>query len=261
MIFLVEFFIRVVLHVYHFDKTDNYIVAKYAQVEEILNALFSLFLFYRCYFLIFKEQHLYQNILSFESIKWLKTFIYLGSFVFLLWICAIVINLDKVINPRIFIYYPMRLGITFLMFWISYHGFFNHKIIVERVSIRSKILLEKLKPEISKKFINLNSEKNTDHFLKLAIYLENNQSYLNPDLSLQIIAKQLNLSPSKLSEIIKINTNQNFSDFINEIRIGEAKKFLKNKDFKNYTIASIGLECGFNSKSTFYTAFKKFNGN
>jgi len=55
-------------------------------------------------------------------------------------------------------------------------------------------------------------------------------------------------------------SEKNFSDYINSLRVDEAKKLLKNADFEAYTIVAIGLECGFNSKSTFYTAFKKFTG-
>ncbi|NJN50097.1 MAG: AraC family transcriptional regulator [Polaribacter sp.] len=50
----------------------------------------------------------------------------------------------------------------------------------------------------------------------------------------------------------------NFTDFINQFRVDFAKQMLGNKEFKNYTITAIGLEAGFNSKSSFYAIFKKF---
>jgi len=39
-----------------------------------------------------------------------------------------------------------------------------------------------------------------------------------------------------------------------------AKELLIHEEYKNYTITSIGLESGFNSKSTFYATFKKHTG-
>jgi AraC-like DNA-binding protein len=53
-------------------------------------------------------------------------------------------------------------------------------------------------------------------------------------------------------------SSYNFSDFINSLRVEQAKKFLSDNEFSQYTIVAIGLECGFNSKSTFYSAFKNF---
>ncbi|WP_407920992.1 helix-turn-helix domain-containing protein [Flavobacterium cellulosilyticum] len=50
----------------------------------------------------------------------------------------------------------------------------------------------------------------------------------------------------------------NFLDYINLLRVEKVKKYLIKSDYSSYTIVAIGLECGFNSKSTFYTAFKKF---
>ena len=37
----------------------------------------------------------------------------------------------------------------------------------------------------------------------------------------------------------------------------DAKKMLENEEFDNYTVVAIGLESGFNSKTSFYQAFKK----
>jgi AraC-like DNA-binding protein len=44
------------------------------------------------------------------------------------------------------------------------------------------------------------------------------------------------------------------------MRVNQAKSLLLDADYSNYTITSIGLESGFNSKSTFYTVFKKHSG-
>jgi AraC-like DNA-binding protein len=54
--------------------------------------------------------------------------------------------------------------------------------------------------------------------------------------------------------------NQNFRDFINKYRIEESKFLLKNKSNGNKTILEIAYEVGFNSKSAFNAAFKKFTG-
>ncbi|WP_116039107.1 AraC family transcriptional regulator [Seonamhaeicola aphaedonensis] len=40
--------------------------------------------------------------------------------------------------------------------------------------------------------------------------------------------------------------------------VEQAKKFLSNDEFSEYANVAIGLECGFNFKSIFYAAFKKF---
>ena len=44
------------------------------------------------------------------------------------------------------------------------------------------------------------------------------------------------------------------------MRVEQAKNLLTNSNYEKYTIASIGLESGFNSKSTFFTVFKKHTG-
>ena len=66
------------------------------------------------------------------------------------------------------------------------------------------------------------------------------------------------MSLSHASKLINTFSDYNFSDYINSLRIEQAKKLLSDDSFDQYTIVAIGLESGFNSKSTFYTAFKKF---
>ena len=75
---------------------------------------------------------------------------------------------------------------------------------------------------------------------------------------MELLSEELGMSTSHFSKVVNSVSKQNFSDYINSYRVDQAKQLLSDKDFENYTIVAIGLECGFNSKSTFYTAFKKF---
>jgi AraC-like DNA-binding protein len=68
----------------------------------------------------------------------------------------------------------------------------------------------------------------------------------------------LNISNGHLSFLINTYSKKNFSDYINGFRIDQVKNLIIDNEYVNYTIESIGLESGFNSKSTFYSAFKKF---
>jgi len=60
--------------------------------------------------------------------------------------------------------------------------------------------------------------------------------------------------------IINRHFGANFYTFINSYRIEEAKKMLKDSAKKDITITEIYLAVGFNSKSVFYTFFKKLEG-
>ena len=85
-----------------------------------------------------------------------------------------------------------------------------------------------------------------------------NQFHKNTNIKLKDIAQKLDISPHKLSQLLNDNLGKSFSIFINEYRIEEAKKLLKENN--QYTLEAIGFESGFSSKSTFYATFKKIIG-
>lgn len=82
--------------------------------------------------------------------------------------------------------------------------------------------------------------------------------YRNPDLKLGDLSKEIQISAHQLSQLLNDELGKNFTTYINEFRIEEACRMLS-ADYK-FTLESIGYEVGFNSKSTFFAAFKKFKG-
>lgn len=84
--------------------------------------------------------------------------------------------------------------------------------------------------------------------------------YLNPEISLSLLSKQLKVTPQKISLAINSKSGYNFNDYINNYRIRYATQLMKKDEAKTLTIASIATDAGFNSLSTFNTAFKKFTG-
>lgn len=92
---------------------------------------------------------------------------------------------------------------------------------------------------------------------KLSI-VKDKELYCNPNLTLTDVAKELKLPAHTLSQFLNDNFSKPFSLFINELRIKKAKELLLLPNL--YTIEAIGYESGFNSKSTFFTTFKKITG-
>jgi len=88
-------------------------------------------------------------------------------------------------------------------------------------------------------------------------YFEKEKPYLDPSLTLSSLSKQLNISSKELSQTINQQEQLNYSQFILKYRIAEAKILLISDTHKNMTIASIAYDSGFNSISSFNTAFKK----
>jgi AraC-like DNA-binding protein len=89
-------------------------------------------------------------------------------------------------------------------------------------------------------------------------FMETEKPYLDDKLTLQKLAKQIDIPEKQLSGLINQHTGKHFFDFINEFRINKAKAILK--DQPQLTVLEVLYEVGFNSKSSFYTAFKKETG-
>jgi AraC-like DNA-binding protein len=81
--------------------------------------------------------------------------------------------------------------------------------------------------------------------------------YLDKSLSLADVSTITQLSENKLSQTFSQGLNTNFYDFVNQYRIEEAKKRLRNPLYAHFKIQSIAEDSGFNSKASFYRIFKK----
>ena len=93
---------------------------------------------------------------------------------------------------------------------------------------------------------------------KLENIMNGKSLYKNPNLSLQDVSQEMNISTHQLSQFLNNNLNKNFTSFVNEFRIKEACKIITSND--KLTLESVGYDVGFNSKSTFFSAFKKHTG-
>jgi AraC-like DNA-binding protein len=82
--------------------------------------------------------------------------------------------------------------------------------------------------------------------------------FKNPNLKLNDLANEVNVSAHQLSQLLNDSLGKSFTLYINEYRIREACRILSAAG--NLTIEAIGEEVGFNSKSTFFAAFKKLKG-
>lgn len=85
--------------------------------------------------------------------------------------------------------------------------------------------------------------------------------FCNPEFSLATLAKLAQSNTSYVSQAINTTYNKNFRSFVNEYRIKEAMKRMKNNDtYKNYSIQGISESVGYKSVSNFIAAFKKHTG-
>ncbi len=95
---------------------------------------------------------------------------------------------------------------------------------------------------------------------KLNQYMSEKKPFLTPAITLETLAKRVDIPPRSLTEVIQRSYQQNFYDFINEFRIRESEKMLSHASSHQKSILDVMVEVGFNSKSSFYAAFKKFAG-
>lgn len=114
--------------------------------------------------------------------------------------------------------------------------------------------------ELNRKYegSNLGQAEHDSIRTRLETLMQETRPYLESDLSIDELASQISCTPKHLSQVINEVYQSNFFDFINRHRIEEAKSKMKNSTDEKLTILEVLYASGFNSKSSFNTAFKKF---
>lgn len=112
-----------------------------------------------------------------------------------------------------------------------------------------------------------NSQKNTisseteTRILKKLAAFEKSTKFLKKDLTIGLLAGQLNTNSKYLSEIIKHHKSQNFSNYINQLKINFIIHKLYNEpNYREYKISYLADVCGYASPQVFVIAFKKIHG-
>lgn len=99
-----------------------------------------------------------------------------------------------------------------------------------------------------------------DRIEQVKQFMQTEEPFLDASLTLQKLADKLSFSSRELSVLVNQHIGRHFFDFVNEYRIEKAKNILSDSSKKKLTILEILYEVGFNSKSSFNTAFKKHTG-
>jgi AraC-like DNA-binding protein len=106
----------------------------------------------------------------------------------------------------------------------------------------------------------LDPEASLNLHRKLQLLMENEKPYIQPELTLAEIAAKLQAHPNHVSQVINEMEGKNFYDYINTLRVEAFQRAVLLPENQRFTLFSLALECGFNSKSAFNRFFKKTMG-
>ncbi len=131
---------------------------------------------------------------------------------------------------------------------IAFYAFVNQSIFEEK--------------QVNSKYQNINITKQefTHYQNEIIKIMQSERPYLDASFSLVKLSKQISLPTYLTSHIINKGFDTNFSDFINSYRVNDAASKLISSSYHHIKISQIAYDCGFNTLSSFNTAFKKIKG-
>ncbi|MEM6725512.1 MAG: helix-turn-helix transcriptional regulator [Bacteroidota bacterium] len=184
------------------------------------------------------------------KLKWMQRI--LTSFLIYFSIILIILLIDLVVHNTVnegayyyftrFYYYPFFIGIAILTYWICLEGF-------------SRRNDPEIIPKTNPKPIDLKRLEGIAQ--QLEEVMEKEQLFKNQELTLQHLAEALKIKPYLVSKALSEVLNKRFSDYVNAYRVVEVQRLLKDPNKSHYTLLSLAMEAGFNSKSSFNRAIKK----
>ena len=192
------------------------------------------------------------------SLSWLyKLLIGFAAIIFVSFITYVLVMMGKLslLDSNII----ASLMVAVVIYSIGYLGFRQTKLRLQMEQENGQT--EPLPKESEQARSHAFSEEMANRYLlALQQKMEQEKLFTRSELSLNMLAGQLGIQPYQLSQLINRELNQTFFDFVNQYRIEEVKGRLVDPANKPYTIMAIAMDAGFNSKSAFNQAFKKYTG-
>ncbi|MCB0278474.1 MAG: AraC family transcriptional regulator [Calditrichaeota bacterium] len=211
-----------------------------SQFEQLLFILLSYFYIRRTDSLIEANASL-----SEVEIKWLRQLTFGFKLVLAVWTACMTFNLIFFnLGMVIISYYPLWISMAVYIYFIMTKCIANPQLITYKEGAWSS----------KRNLSDLDIKRLTDQLLKL---MTDRKVYLNSQLNLESLAKEMSINARDLSVILNYGVGKSFYDFINEYRIQEVKIKLLDDNYQNFTNEAIASEAGFSSKSAFHSAFKK----
>ncbi|MEW8079972.1 MAG: helix-turn-helix transcriptional regulator, partial [Candidatus Thiodiazotropha endolucinida] len=205
------------------------------------------------------------------SLTWLRNLLIALALLYLLYILDVfLIGIFELHDGMLGIHYPMIVVLIYVMGYMGLRQpeiFSHHRPPAPQPDAPGPAVSESPpepapKQEQEKRKYEksaLDSETSSLLFTDLRTHMEAEKPYLDSKLNLTQLAAQLRISPNYLSQVINEQGGQHFFDFVNRYRVEEAKSALAGA-VERGNILAIALDAGFNSKSAFYTAFKRHTG-
>jgi AraC-like DNA-binding protein len=107
---------------------------------------------------------------------------------------------------------------------------------------------------------NLNELSKDEYLRKVNDYLKLEKTYLDPDISLEKVARDISINPRLISQVINELCKKNFKCFVNDFRIRECVRLFSEDTRNEKTIQEVYYMAGFNSRSVFNELFKVHTG-
>lgn len=155
-------------------------------------------------------------------------------------------NMEMIVNLR-FVYYCLMLFIFIYVIHIRFAIFFEiQKLVIE------------LKNEEKYKNYELKSHEMNEIINAVQSYFKTKKGHLDAEFNLDKLSADLHISKVKITQALNVELKTNFYQYINSLRVEEAKRLIDKKQDANFV--TIGYESGFKNKSTFYKYFKQITG-
>ena len=161
--------------------------------------------------------------------------------------------LEKGVDSRL----PMMVYLPIEPWLQPLHGHERYHQIISRIFIKTST-----EPITSRKYKRslLEPHQVKKYRQQLLELMHEEKPYLDPDLTLPLLAQQMELPANQLSQLLNEGFDQNFAEFVNTYRLQAFRQKLAEGLHQQLTLLALAYDSGFNSKTVFNTFFKKAMG-